>query len=287
MVKLRSLVCHKGIETYLICLKSLKDFCRDPIEMVLHNDGSLDECDKTRFIETLGPVEFVERETADEIILERLKNYKHASALRKNSIWGLELFDYHLFDESETYGFWCDADVKFIRPFSGLFTEEAAKGKSVFISDAVWQSYSIRPWHLMDDRCLNVISGMNLGLNIMDKRFYDLDYIDWFLGQDDYYAIPNWIVPTCYAALGARSNAYIIDNTQLVNLYPSAKITQQTFAAHFLSSYREQWKNELLKDNSGSMDLEPLSVRFERAKVCSPLELLRSQIERKINNLRN
>jgi hypothetical protein len=141
--------------------------------------------------------------------------------------------------------FYIDGDIRFFRPFRGLFSDESSRGRCVFLKDTVWQAYSVRPWHLLDSRRLRVASGINTGITLCDPAVFDLDFVDWFLAQPDWHVIPAWTEPTCWAALAMRANGHAIDPAQITNLYPSARITKPTLGAHFLSAHRHLWLRHL------------------------------------------
>jgi hypothetical protein len=284
-IVVHSLIGKKGLPFYLTCLDSLQFFSSDPVKLYIHSDGSLEQEDKILIQEKLGQdIEWVGRKEADELVLEKLIPYKNCFKLRKNSIWGIELFDYHMIETSEL-SFWCDADVRFFRPYKGLFTIDAAENKCVFLRDTNWHAYTFHPKHLMGPKKLPVCSGINTGLNLLDKKFYDLEFIDWFLGQKDFFRIPEWVVPSCYAALGARCNSFFVEPQQILNLYPNAKIGAATFAGHFLSSYRQERKAEFEFDWKKKHTLKaPIATKMEACKLLKASEYSINLIKRRIAN---
>jgi hypothetical protein len=256
------------------------EFSADPVQVVFHEDGSLTPEDRILLSERFPDCRFLDRECTDDVMTSRLSAYPHALAFRQASVWGLKLLDIVLAEPG--FCFYIDSDIRFFRPFQGLFTEEATVGRTVFLRDSVWQAYSIRPWHLLTGG-LQVASGINTGLTLVDPAVFDLDYVDWFLGHVDWGVIPAWIEPTCWAALALRTNGHAVDPEQLVNLYPAAKITNQTVGGHFLSSYRMQWNDLLTKPLSGHIS-NPQTIRFIPLQPLDPLALGINQVKRKLQN---
>lgn len=280
MVNVHSLICHRDIELSLHCLRSIEIWSLDPVRIVLHDDGSLteDDCDLIRT--ALNNPHIVRKRDADGLMAEKLVSFPAAAAFRRDSVWGLKLLDIVLLEEDAC--FYCDGDIRFFRPFRGLFTPLAASHKAVFLADVIWEGYSVRPWHLFDGRRLRISSGINTGLTIVDRSCYDLEFVDWFLGQPDWRCIPAWTEPTCWAALSARVGGHVVSPNQIVNLYPNAEIEEDAIGAHFLSSYRRQWVEKLY--SSEAKEEAVADVRFHAARNCSAARLAFSQVKRKCQN---
>jgi hypothetical protein len=222
----------------------------------------------------------VERKQADELMAEKLRQHPHARQFREASVWGLKLLDVAMLETDDCH--YVDSDIRFFRPFNGLFCEGATRGRSVFLKDTVWQAYSVRPWHLCDGRKLRVASGINTGLTMIDRELYDLDFVDWFLKQPDWRVIPAWTEPTCWAALALRANGHAVSPRQITNLYPSARVTSETIAGHFLSAHRGRWQAEF--DAPIGEAKEVAGVVFETLARVGPLALGINQCKRKLQN---
>jgi hypothetical protein len=277
---LRTLLCHRDVDLAIHCLSSAVQLSADPVQVVIHEDGSLTEEDRKKLAEGLPGMRILDRREANAIMAERLAGHVHAQAFRAGSVWGLKLLDVVLAEPGLC--FYLDGDIRFFRPFRGLFAEEATRGRCVFLRDTVWQAYSIRPWHLLDRRGLKVASGINTGLTLCDPAVFDLDFVDWFLAQPEWRVIPAWTEPTCWAALALRANGQAVAPHQITNLYPSAKVTEQTVGGHFLSAYRARWQTELAKPlNRGA---EAIPVRFLTLRSLGPVGLGVNQFKRKLQN---
>jgi hypothetical protein len=112
---------------------------------------------------------------------------------------------------------------------------------------------------------------------------FDLGFVDWFLGQLDWRVIPAWTEPTCWAALALRADGLAVDPEQVTNLYPSAKVTEQTVGAHFLSAYRSQWQT-LLDQPVLHSTSRPADLRFQQLRSLKPAGLAINQFKRKLQN---
>lgn len=278
---LRTLLCHRDVDLAIHCLNTAMHLSADPVHVVIHEDGSLTPEDREKLSRDLPGSRILDRHTADELMAQRLAGYPNARAFREGSVWGLKLLDVVLAEPGLC--FYLDSDIRFFRPFRGLFVDAATAGRCVFLRDTVWQAYSIRPWHLLDRRGLRVASGINTGLTLCDPQVFDLGFVDWFLGQLDWRVIPAWTEPTCWAALALRADGQAVDPKQVTNLYPSARVTEQTLGAHFLSAYRSQWQ-DLLDEPVRRAKGSPATLRVEPLRPLTAAGLSINQIKRKVQN---
>ena len=278
---LRTLLCHRDVGLAIHCLDSVMRLSADPVQLVIHEDGSLTPEDREKLAKALPGSRIFDRQMADDIMAERLSAYPNARAFREGSVWGLKLLDVVLAEPGLC--FYLDSDIRFFLPFRGLFADAATRGRCVFLRDTVWQAYSIRPWHLLDQRGLRVASGINTGLTLCDPQVFDLGFVDWFLGQLDWRVIPAWTEPTCWAALALRADGQAIDPEQVTNLYPSAKVTEQSLGAHFLSAYRSQWQ-ALLDQPVRHTISRATDVRFQTLRPLTAASLALNQLKRKMQN---
>ena len=278
---LRTLLCHRDVDLAIHCLDTAMQLSADPIQLVIHEDGSLTPEDREKLARGLPGSRIFNRRVADEIMAERLARHPNVRRFREQSVWGLKLLDVVLAEPGLC--FYIDSDIRFFRPFCGLFVGTATQGRCVFLRDTVWQSYSIRPWHLLDQRVLKVASGINTGLTLCDPDVFDLDFVNWFLGHLEWGVIPAWIEPTCWAALAVRVPGQAVDPQQLPNLYPSARISKNTLGAHFLSSYRSQWQPLLEQPFQNILEV-PSEVHFQPLKPLSFTRLAINQTKRKLQN---
>jgi hypothetical protein len=253
----------------------------DPVHLVIHEDGSLTQEDRTKLAANFPGLRIIDRVDADLIMADRLSGHPHAWSFRQRSVWGLKLLDVVLAEPGLC--FYIDSDIRFFHPFRGLFVEEATAGRCVFLTDTVWHAYSIRPWHLIDGRQLQVAAGINTGLTLCDPGVFDLDFVNWFLGQPDWRVIPAWTEPTCWAALAMRSSGHAVHPLQMTNLYPATKLTGKFLGGHFLSAYRSQWISLLESSSQQSVSL-PVDVSFLQLKPLTPFALAVNQCKRKFQN---
>ena len=247
-IVVQSLIGGNQLPFYLRCLKSLVTFCQDRIELQLHTDGSLSQEDKDFIHSELDGTKVAITDCSENAnrVLDSLQGKPNCQKVRKDSIWGIEFFDPIYAFPEDPISFYLDADILFLRPFSGLFDREQVKYGAVFLKDTQWDAYSFRPLQMLIGKNKpQVVGGITTGLVFWDKMVIDWDYLEWFLGENRLHKIPEWIMPTAQAGLANRCEAKTICPRQLPNLYPNAKIHENTFGLHLLGSYRMEWKGKI------------------------------------------
>jgi hypothetical protein len=263
----QSLIGGSQLPFYLSCLKSLITFCQDRIELQLHTDGSLSQKDKDLIHSELTgtTVNITDSSENSSSVLDYLQDRPNCQKFRKDSIWGIEFFDPILAFPKDPISFYLDADILFLRPFSGLFDRNQVKNGAIFLKDSQWDAYCFRPWQmLLGKNKPQAVKGITTGLVFWDKTAIDWDYLEWFLGENHLHQIPEWIMPTAQAGLANRCDAKTICPRQIKNLYPNAQIHANTFGVHLLGSYRKEWMEKLeAKEKNQVENLPTMAPSFE------------------------
>ena len=264
----QSLIGSLQLPFYLRCLKSLIAFCQERIDLQLHTDGSLSQEDQevihSELDETMVTITDSSENTSR--VLDYLQGRPNCQKIRKDSIWGIEFFDPIYAFPHEPISFYLDADILFLRPFSGLFDRIEVKGGAIFLKDTQWDAYSFRPWHMLTGKKKpQVVEGITTGLVFWDKSAIDWDYLEWFLGEHRLHQISEWIMPSAQAGLANRCEAKTICPKQIPNLYPNTQIHDNTFGVHLLGSYRKEWMEKLeASENNQIENLATMAPSFER-----------------------
>jgi hypothetical protein len=241
---------------------------------LIHEDGSLQEIDREETKKQFAnQVFFSNPEESRERTLDQLAGRPNCQTIRQHSLWGIEFFDPLFAHADDPISFYLDADILFLRPFSGLFDSTEIQGGALFLQDNQWDAYSLRPWHLLSfGRRPIIVRGITTAIVCWDKRVIDWEYLEWFLGQFQFHSIPEWVMPTAQAGLASLCQSKVVSPNQLPNLYPNASIKKETFGVHLLGSYREQW---LPKVEQYIQEMEPshelTHVRFLPCQPRGPL----------------
>ena len=264
----QSLIGGSQLPFYLRCLKSLVTFCQDRIDLQLHTDGSLSQEEKHCIHAELDgtKVTITDSSKNKSRVLDCLQGRPNCQKVRKDSIWGIEFFDPIFAFPDDPISFYLDADILFLRPFSGLFVRNQVKGGAIFLKDTQWDAYSFRPWQMLTGtKRPEAVKGITTGLVFWDKSVIDWDYLEWFLGEHRLHQIPEWIMPTAQAGLAHRCDAKTISPRYLPNLYPIAQIHNDTLGVHLLGSYRKQWMEKLeARENNQTENLPIMTPSFEK-----------------------
>jgi hypothetical protein len=207
--RVATLLGHAHVEMAVACLGSLRRYSADPIDLRIHEDGSLTAEDRGRLREALGDPDFVPRAEADARVADLLASRPALRAFRRSNPLALKLIDIPLLAGDDDLAY-CDADVLFLRPFSGLFRFPGEDTGAVFMSDRQ-NAYSVRSWHLLTQRRLKLPCRVNSGLLLFRSRFQDPDLLEWYLGRPEFGFAPVWSEQTAWALLGARAGCRLWD----------------------------------------------------------------------------
>jgi hypothetical protein len=263
----QSLIGGGKLPFYLHCLKSLVAFSQDPLELQLHSDGTVSEEDKNSIHSELDGTMVTITDSAKNTnrVLDGLQGRPKCQEFRRHSIWGIEFFDPICEFPDDSISFYLDADILFLRPFSGLFDRNQTKSGAIFLKDTQWDAYSFRPWHMLIGKNKpQAVKGITTGLVFWDKAVIDWDYLEWFLGENHLHQIPEWIMPTAQAGLASRCEAKTISPRQITNLYPNARIHEDTFGVHLLGTYRKSWMEKLeAREKNQIENLPTIAPSFE------------------------
>ena len=263
----QSLIGGSQLPFYLRCLKSLIAFCQERIDLQLHTDGSLSQEElgviHSELDETMLTITDSSKNTSR--VLDYLQGRPNCQKIRKDSIWGIEFFDPIFAFPDDPISFYLDADILFLRPFSGLFDRNQVKGGAIFLKDTQWDAYSFRPWQMLTGKSKpQVVKGITTGLVFWDKSAIDWDYLEWFLGEHRLHQISEWVMPTAQAGLANRCDAKTVCPKQIPNLYPNTQIHEDTFGVHLLGSYRKEWMEKLeAKENNQTENVPIMTPCFE------------------------
>ncbi|NJL56494.1 hypothetical protein HC928_15965 [bacterium] len=114
VLTVRSLLCHRHVDMALVCLASLLKFSPTPLQLVIHDDGSLTTEDVERLTTQLPGTKVLSRQEADELVNGLLKNHPYAYEYRQEAPLALKLLDMPLLNKGDLA--YCDSDVLFFTP---------------------------------------------------------------------------------------------------------------------------------------------------------------------------
>lgn len=283
-VPVHALVCHRDTNLAIKTLGSLLRFSAQPIQLIVHDDGSLTEGDREKLLNHLNITKLISRPEADVRMAELLKGHPHCFQYRRDYIYGLKLLDIALLSDTD-FGY-CDSDILFMRPFTGMFQFPNEKVSAIFMRDYL-SAYSMLPWTLIGTNKPRLVSKVNAGLIFFRKAAYDLDFINWFLGHKEFRHKTNWLEQTCWSALGHRVGCQQWNPEQIVLVRPWTKPSKQIVAGHFVGEVRHRVE-EFLPHMSPDDDLgAPIWVGTFSPPDCNLIELGKTHAMRQTKRLKN
>ncbi len=264
-----TLLGHAHVEMALACLGSLLRCSADPLRLRVHDDGSLTSEDLDRLAAGLEEPEVVPRREADERVEPTLG--AACRAFRRENPLALKLFDAAVFAGDDLA--FCDSDVLFLRPFSGLF----AAGP-VFMADRQ-NAYSVRSWHLARHRRLSLPRRVNTGVFRIGTGLYDPDLLEWYLGHPEFRFAPVWVEQTAWALLAGRGDCRLYEASQIA--FPGPGSPADPVALHFVSPLRGLLA-AALRDARDRRGEPAVTIATEEAGRCGILGLALTEARRKL-----
>jgi len=280
----RTLIGHQQVEVGLRCLGSLISYSSEPIALVVHDDGTLTPGDRTRLTSHLEGVSILNRDEADSLVLPRLTRYPNCAKYRRRHPLALKLIDTALIETGDLA--YCDSDILFLKPFTNLYSWPGAGGAAVFMQD-MQEAYSLYPWHAHPFGKIKVPQRINSGLILFRSSEYDLDFLEWLLGQPQLEHVfkkrPHWIEQTCWAALGRRVGCYVWSARQLLiaNLKMD-HVTEDTVGIHFVAAYRGNLKLFSKQNSASRAAVQAVVINAAPATGTSCFRLLAQDIKRRL-----
>jgi hypothetical protein len=285
ILTVHGLVCHDHVDMAITCFQSLLKFSEDPLGMSIHDDGTLTSDDIYKLESQIPRTHVISRAEGDELVNSQLKKFPNIYNFRCNVPHAIKLIDIALISP-ENIAF-CDSDILFLRPFKGLFQLDD-RATAIFMQDYL-EAYSVFPWHLIGKNKLSLPSKINSGLFYMKRKVYDLDFIEWFLGQQRFQSKPlHKMEQTCWAALGYRSGMEVWDPQQIVLMRPDTTLNSEMIAGHFVKEIRNRLKTFADKINDPQLlASQPTPVRTIAAEPCDLKGLAMNHFKRQSNRIRS
>jgi hypothetical protein len=289
-----TLLGHAHVEMALLCLGSLLRQSTEPLKLQVHDDGSLTAEDLERLASGLARPAVVSRREADERLADVLRSRPASRAFRQANPLGLKLLDAALLapnppDALAAELSYCDSDVLFLRPFTGLFSLPEPAG-ALFMHDPQ-NAYSVRSWHLLREPRLRLAAQVNSGILAFRTRHFDPDLVEWFLAHPEYRFAPVWVEQTAWALLGQAAGCRLLDPRAVAFPKPGREPAEGTVALHFVSPLRsllEPIARGLRAPDGKSAPSEapePVAVRSFKAARLTPLGLAVTEARRRLGRL--
>lgn len=236
-MEVASIVGNRQVELAVLCLGSLLRHSADDLRLRLHDDGTLTEEDREHLTSELRAPEIVLRAEADERAATFLARHPALHEFRRGNVMALKLIDTVMYAGEEMA--YCDSDILFLRPFTGLYGQLRETGAgAVFMKD--WQNaFSLRSWHLLRYPELRLPRRTNAGLMAFRTAGFDLDLLEWYVAKPEFQFSPVWMEQTAWGLLAMRVGCRVLDPRQAAIPRPGeVPRKERRVALHFTSTVR-------------------------------------------------
>jgi len=279
--RVATLLGHRQVEVALPCLNSVvRHGSAQRVSLQIHDDGTLEPGDVDSLRARLGPVRIIGRREADLRLADHLRRNPRTRELRETNPLALKLVDTVLLAEGDS-SLYCDADILFLRPYSGLWS--APETGVLFMQDSQ-NAYSVLSRDLHRLSGLRLAQKVNTGVVALRQSQYDSEFIEWLLGRPEIHRTPVWVEQTCWAALGARIGCRVADPRRVRVATRREMRLEEIVALHLVSSIRSRflW---LLRDAPDRLDEPSVEIGTFPCRPCGPLGLARTEVSRKLTAL--
>ena len=260
-LNLVTLICKAHIPMALKCLSSLMECCQFEKRLVVYEDGTLSDEDVTLMEERFPGCILVRREEVDDKVARYLTSAPNCRKHRAKNATMLKVIDIPI-TMTEPFLFW-DCDILFFRKFTlGAFTA-LGRDTFVFMRDAKI-AYSGRPYKLAFKHRLPMPERLNSGVMSIPLHRYDFEYVEWFLGVEDFVEFPSVVEQTIWAAMTQNRDVTFVDPGQVYNAIGEFGVTDETVAIHFPSYYKERLEKNYEKAGNLRAVSSPSELRFNR-----------------------
>jgi hypothetical protein len=218
---LRTMMGMNHLDLSVQCLGSIVKFCRHPLEIVIHEDGTLDQPARDRLVAELGNVRFQDRAESSLMVDEMLKAHPRCRAFRHKHIMAMQVLDIPLLTPEGERVIYSDSDILYTRPVECV--PFFVGGSYAFTGTRdIKESYSVhlKQWPLLRTLGVRLASRICAGMMSFDRSAHDLDYIEWLFKLDEEHGLfsgyPFFMPQTIVAALAARAGAGCVDPSECI-----------------------------------------------------------------------
>lgn len=251
-----SLLCSADVDRALLCFDTLYRRCRDRFQLTVLDDGSLTASDRDRLLKQFGEMKILSPEEREDLIAPRLRGRPNCLRYRNEHIFSLKLIDGPLLGTGAFA--LCDGDIYFARDFDGIDRRIICNDEMTFMYD--WCSGYTIPFssRILGRGRLRLPERCNAGILYVGPGTYDLDFIEWFLGEeacrDDRTRNGIFLLEqTAWAALAGRVRSFYFDPEQVAFATKELTFSSRIVALHFTRELRR-----LLDDSSFRMGVDGL-----------------------------
>lgn len=285
--QVRVLVCKRDVALASQCLGSLLRYSADPIELILHDDGSIGSDEKARLEAALPGASIISKTEANDVVLPALKDFPRLRAFRERNPTGQKLVDVGLLAGSDIIQ--CDSDVLFLRPFRGLFRWPGHDIDCVHLLD-IADAFCLKPWQLGD---LRLLHRFNSGLMMIRRQCFDIArmealvrFIEDSPGYRDNKGYQWFLEQTCWSAVAGTRPAAAWSSNQLRVISKTDRYAPDLVAGHFVGSVRHLLvRFEQRSRDAQVANLPPVEIATRTARPYATSSYLTDRLANRFKNV--
>jgi len=243
-----TLACESHIWFALPCLRSLVAFCEDPVQLVIHDDGSLTQASIDLLATAFPDSIFISRRSADAEMADLLARYPHIAEARRHLPHVIKLSDVTAIRRESATVCYVDTDVLFRKRFRGLFAGQSVSG--AFLTDS-GNSFGANPADFWPLGPLRLAAHLNSGLFRIGRDHIDTDRMEYLFkrwGPRRIRRYHGWFEQTVWADQAWRARCSMFDPTQLRTASPGEGPYSTHTGVHFVTPTRSMLKAALQAD---------------------------------------
>jgi hypothetical protein len=257
---LYNLICKKHLSMGVTCLTSIYKQCKDELDFVILEDGTLNDDDIDVLHRSLKNVRIIRSSAADKLLERHLVNYPFCAKYRKLNPLIRKVVDVPLI-AAGSFSF-CDSDILFKQPFSGIDLRNSNAVDFVYMTDAI-ESYSVSFYDRYFNRTrIRLMDRVNSGFMFVREGVWSLDFVEQFLSEPRYHLHPTLIEQTCWAALAARTRSAAWNSSQITVAGTIAADAPGAIAVHYITPTRH-----LFDESSAARTVNDLPA--QSLKLCA------------------
>lgn len=285
VIYVHSMIGHGTMAVTKKCLPTLARYSQERVQIIVHDDGSLTQEDCEQLRDLLPVHSIILREQSDADARTFLRNHPKCLLFRETTVFGMKLFDPAFYEPSENIAY-CDSDIFFMRPFTGLFTMPSSDTRAVFMKD-VWDGYALSPQRVQPLGKLDLPGCANAGLMLVAKHCVNLDRIETLLSDDilqrDFAQTPLWSEQTTYAILAGSAGSLNFDAEQILMAQEGLDtlVSDRCVGIHFVSTYRHLL-DSYIKNGLARSESAPVPIRHSKAVPASGVRMFIEKAQRAI-----
>ena len=229
----RSLTCKRDFKMAVTSYNSFLSNCQQSVKLIVHTDGSLSKDDINILYDSVPNVNVIDRKDQEEYVKDYLSKYPKCLKLRNETPLSNKILDIPILEKHCVR--FIDCDILFLRPFSGLFSNDASS--RFCLEDDT--GCSGRLIDMIKASSNKILEGCNVGIFQMNKDLFDIDYIEWFLSNDKLCVFPGMLDQTLYSIFMGSGNSQYYKYEQISTSQKKITISQDTIALHFMNDLKK------------------------------------------------